>query len=203
MIFRTSILAIASLTLLAISACAPAQPSSVTSPSSGAGGASAPKKIVGSIGSGDPQILRSNAGGVFGGSAAGIDSVEALVHAGTADWDNNGVLHAVLARDVPTLENGHWKLLSDGRMQTSYDIVPTATWHDGVPFTSEDLAFTLQISKDREMLAFTSNVGFDSIDSWETPAPQTFLVNWKTAFSEADTLFTKEFANPIPAHLVD
>src|SRR5438034_1134291 len=114
---------LASIAVLALTACAPAQP---VSPG-GSGPASAPvapKKIVGTIGTGDPQILRSNAGGVFGGSAAGIDSVEGLVNAGTVDWNTTGVLHPVLAKEVPGLENGLWKVFPDGRMQTTWNLHP-------------------------------------------------------------------------------
>jgi peptide/nickel transport system substrate-binding protein len=87
-------------------------------------------------------------------------------------------------------------------MQTTWNLRPEATWHDGTPFTSDDLAFTLEISRDREMVAFGGHVGFDSIDSFNAPDAHTFTVNWRSAFAEADTLFTKEFANPIPKHLV-
>src|SRR5207249_10538493 len=143
---------LASIAFLGLTACAPAQPVSPSS-SGPASAPVAPKKIVGTIGTGDPQILRSNAGGVFGGSAAGIDSVEGLVNAGTVDWNTQGILHPLLAKEIPSLENGLWKLLPDGRMQTTWNLRPEATWHDGSPFTSDDLAFTLQISRDREMLA--------------------------------------------------
>ncbi len=201
MISLRPISVLASVIFLGVSGWAPAQTVSTTSLPS-ADGPSAPKKIVGSIGTGDPQILRSNAGGIFGGSAAGVDSVESLVNAGAVNWDSTGVLHPVLALDVPSLDNGLWKLLRDGRMETTWKLRPEATWHDGTAFTSDDLVFTLQISRDKEMVAFGGNVGFDSIESYEAPDARTLTVTWKSAFAEADTLFSTEFAMPIPKHLV-
>ena len=48
-----------------------------------------------------------------------------------------------LAESLPTLENGAWKLLPDGRMETTYALKPTAKWHDGQPITARDFLFFL------------------------------------------------------------
>jgi peptide/nickel transport system substrate-binding protein len=151
----------------------------------------------------DPMILRSSAGGPFGGSANGIDAIENLVNAGTSMRDDTDNLKPQLAEAVPALDNGMWRLLPDGRMETTWRIREGAQWHDGTPFTAADLLFTLNVGQDPAMTAFGGHVGFEVIDGAEAPDARTMLVRWKRPFIQADTLFTTEFAMPIPRHLVE
>lgn len=44
--------------------------------------------------------------------------------------------------EVPSLERGRWKVLEDGRMETTFRLRKSAVWHDGTPFTAEDVVFT-------------------------------------------------------------
>ncbi len=64
---------------------------------------------------GDPPTMRdaANTGG-SGGGVAGSETVEELVHVGLGTTDNRGGLHARLAEQVPTLENGLWTVHPDG-----------------------------------------------------------------------------------------
>lgn len=162
-----------------------------------------PKRITAAISTTDPLILRSSAGGPFGGSANGIDAIENLVSAGVVMRDDLDTLRPQLADTVPGLDNGLWKLLPDGRMETTYRIRQGAQWHDGTPFTSADLLFTLNVGRDPDMIAFGGHVGFEVIDGADTPDPRTITVKWKRPFIEADTLFTTEFALPMPRHLLE
>src|SRR5687768_4281853 len=79
-----------------------------------------------------------------------------LVHSGLSVKDADGNLRPVLAETVPTLENGLWKLYPDGRMETTWRLRDGARWHDGAPFTTDDLVFSLQVSRDREMGALSA-----------------------------------------------
>jgi peptide/nickel transport system substrate-binding protein len=151
----------------------------------------------------DPMILRSSAGGPFGGSANGIDALENLVSAGAVSRDGTDALRPQLADTVPSLENGLWRLLPDGRMETTVHIRPGAQWHDGAPFTSADLLFTLQVGQDPEMLAFGGHPGLDLIDGTEAPDANSIVLKWKRVFIDADTAFSTEFALPMPRHLLE
>src|SRR5438046_665526 len=99
----------------------------------------------------------------------GLTEVEQVINAGLAAIDDRGVMHPRLAESIPSLENGRWKLFDDGRMETTWTIRPDARWHDGTPFTSNDVYFTVvQVGKDRETPAFR-HLMYDSIDAIETP----------------------------------
>ena len=50
----------------------------------------------------------------------------------------------LLAVDVPTLENGGVKMRGDGGMDVIWKLRPNVKWHDGVPFTSADVRFTVE-----------------------------------------------------------
>ena len=55
-------------------------------------------------------------------------------------------------------------MFPDGRMETSWKIVPGAAWHDGSPLTTDDLLFTLEVKRDKE-LPFASNALFDFVET--------------------------------------
>ena len=79
-----------------------------------------------------------------------------MVHSGLTVRGDQRIRHPQLAEAVPSLENGLWRLLPDGRMETTWKLREGARWHDGVPLTSEDLLFSLQVGRDPEMSAFSS-----------------------------------------------
>lgn len=56
-----------------------------------------------------------------------------------------------LARELPSLEKGTWRLLPDGQMETTYHLNPSATWHDGPRVTADDFVFGRQMHLDPEL----------------------------------------------------
>src|SRR5574340_115294 len=60
-------------------------------------------------------------------------------------WDADGNLYPVLAAEVPTAQNGG--LSADGKVVT-WKLKPGVTWHDGKPFTADDVVFNWQFIKD-------------------------------------------------------
>jgi peptide/nickel transport system substrate-binding protein len=62
-----------------------------------------------------------------------------------ASWDPDGNLMPVLAAEVPTRENGG--LSADGRSVT-WKLKRGVTWHDGQPFTADDVVFNWEFCKD-------------------------------------------------------
>lgn len=135
-------------------------------------------------------------------SARGGAELEELVSAGLTRADEEGALHPQLAEAVPSLDNGLWRLLPDGRMEITWGIRAAAQWHDGAPFASEDLLFTAQVVRDRELAAFRDPV-YDSIEGVEAPDAQTIMVRWRRPFIDADTLFSRVLAVPLPKHLLE
>src|SRR6266545_516420 len=162
---------------------------------------SAPKRMTAAI-RGDPKAAyhKLNVGNNF----IGTQQVERLVNAGLSVPDPSDVLHPQLAEAVPSLENGLWKLLPDGRMETTWKLRQGASWHDGAPVTSADLAFTARVEQDRE-LAWVRNTAYDYIERVETTDEQTLTIHWKRPFVDADTMLSASSQRglPLPKHVLE
>jgi peptide/nickel transport system substrate-binding protein len=70
-----------------------------------------------------------------------------------AGWDADGNLVAALAAEIPTRENGG--LAADGKSVT-WKLKPGVKWHDGKPFTADDVVFNWEFSSDPATAAVTS-----------------------------------------------
>jgi peptide/nickel transport system substrate-binding protein len=189
------------LAALFISACAvPA-----SGPARDDGGPARPshKRITAAI-TGDPYTLnaRLNTSGP-GSNVPGTDVLEDIVAAGLANTDPRRELRAELAERVPTIENGLWKVLPDGTMETIWRIKPGSLWHDGTPFTADDLVFTAAVGRDRE-LPWEYDTAFDFVAGVDALDPNEIRVRWKGIFAEANTLFSRASGRtvPLPKHLL-
>ena len=79
--------------------------------------------------------------------AIGSKDIEgcSLFYEPLARWDGDGHLQAVLAAEIPSRENGG--VASDGR-SVQWKLKRGVTWHDGSPFTADDLVFNWQFATD-------------------------------------------------------
>jgi peptide/nickel transport system substrate-binding protein len=128
-----------------------------------------------------------------------------LLTGGLTTVDHNGVRQRLLAADIPSLENGLWKLLPDGRMESIWKIRPGSTWHDGVPLTAKDLLFTIQLSQGQELPELRATV-LDLVESVQAIDDQSVSVLWAKPYIWADRLFAAGLngvAVPVPAHLLE
>src|SRR5438046_5358411 len=110
--------------LLFLAGCAPtgpAQPGGSASERPPA--ASGPKRIVAAI-TGDPPTLYNKLN--TNNAIRGIDALEKFVVGGLANEDDQAALRPQLATAVPSLDNGQWLLLPDGRMETTWNLRPEA-----------------------------------------------------------------------------
>lgn len=69
------------------------------------------------------------------------------------DFDPSGEFFAILAADVPTVANGG--ISADG-LNWALTLKEGVTWHDGTPFTAEDVKFSLELTMDPEFRSFRS-----------------------------------------------
>jgi len=69
-----------------------------------------------------------------------------------ASWDVDGALDPVLAAEIPDLENGG--LAKDGKSVT-WKLKQGVKWHDGKPFTADDVLFNWQYASDPATAATT------------------------------------------------
>ncbi len=138
------------------------------------------------------------------GRVRGVNELELLVHAGLTIENDAGDRLPQLAETVPSIENGLWKVLPDGRMETTWKIRAGTSWHDGTPLTADDMAFTAAVGQDKDLAIFT-HPGFDAVESARAVDPRTILVTWKRPFFGADLMFTSadNFGMPLPRHLLE
>ena len=115
-----------------------------------------------------------------------------------AAWDSNAELRAVLAAELPSIANGG--LAEDGRSVT-WKLKRGVTWHDGKPFTADDVVFNWAYARDPATAAVTvgsyNTVTAEKIDDYtvrvSSEAPMTF---WADAFVGANGMI-------IPKHLFE
>ena len=153
------------------------------------------KKITAAIQADPPVLARS----INVANEPGLDVIQELTNPGLAIGNEEGRLRPILAERVPTIDNGLWKVLPDGRMETTWPLRRDVYWHDGTQFTAADLVFTHRARQDPEV-PFGPNAAYRSVETMDAPDPYTFVIRWKQPYIEADTAFNEEnFA----AHLVE
>jgi peptide/nickel transport system substrate-binding protein len=119
---------------------------------------------------------------------SGMDLVEdlsSLVFSYLVIADGEGKLVGDLATEVPTLANGG--ISKDGRTIV-YHVRGGVRWHDGVPFTARDVAFTW-----RAIVAPQNNVlhreGYDQVERIDVPDARTVVVRLKRRYPPFVSLF--------------
>src|SRR5262249_44112994 len=113
-----------------------------------------------------------------------------------AGWDAEGNLMPVLAAEIPSLENGG--LAADG-LSVTWKLKRGVQWHDGKPFTADDVVFNWEYASDPATAAVTigtyKNIKVEKDDDFTVRVrfakPTPF---WADAFVSA-------FGMLIPKHL--
>ena len=113
---------------------------------------------------------------VVGNLAIETDLMQ-FIYSGLTRFNERGEPVPDLATRVPTRANGD--ISADGRTIT-YHLVHNAKWHDGVPVTSADVAFTYStFNNPKNNIA--SGEPYEVIDRLETPDPYTVRLKLKRA----------------------
>lgn len=141
----------------------------------------------------EPTVIGSK----FGGGGSGATDFPFVFHAQLTQFDPNGVPVPILAQEAPSVEQGSWRLFDDGRMETTYRLRPNLTWHDGTPFTSEDVVFTWRAIMNPALPALDRQPE-KYIDDVEASDPQTILVRWGRPYIYANVWDLQ----PIPRHIL-
>jgi peptide/nickel transport system substrate-binding protein len=139
--------------------------------------------------------------GGTGTSVPGTSEMEQLVNVGLTTFDTSSRRVARIAEEAPTVENGGWRVLPDGRMEMTYRLGPNVLWHDGTPLTADDFLFTASIGQDRELPIVRPQI-YDFVERIEARDPHTLVVHWKQPYIEADQIFGASGTQPIPKHLL-
>jgi len=113
-----------------------------------------------------------------------------------ACWDANGNLNPVLASEIPSIQNGG--LAADAKSVT-WKLKPGVKWHDGKPFTADDVVFNWEYAKDPATAAVTIGIYRDITVEKVDDLTVRILFNKPTPFW-ADA-FVGAAASIIPKHL--
>jgi peptide/nickel transport system substrate-binding protein len=161
---------------------------------------SGPKRIVAAIW-GDPKTLNPAMNQIGAGGSGGVSEIALLLNVGMADVNFTTPVEPRLAERIPSLDNGLWKLLPDGRMETTYTIRPNARWHDGTPVSADDLVFTVKVGQDPDA-ALLRDRAYESIEAVDPVDARTAIVRWKAPYIWADSLFSANTV-PLPSHILE
>jgi peptide/nickel transport system substrate-binding protein len=117
-------------------------------------------------------------------STGGVLQVTEIAHNWLTVTDTASLPQPSLGVDLPSIDQGTWKVNPDGTMETTWKLQPNAFWHDGAPFTSEDLAFGWEAMNDPAVSA--RSVASRLITAVETPDPKTVVFHWGQVWADAD-----------------
>jgi peptide/nickel transport system substrate-binding protein len=127
-----------------------------------------------------------------------LEDIQTCVIEGLTTTDEKMNVVPLLATDVPTVENGGVRLRSDGGMDVTWKLRPDVKWHDGVPFTADDVKFTVEAINSPNYKPESTD-GFDRIGSVDTPDPLTVVVHYKELYAPYDIQFIR---GALPRHVL-
>jgi peptide/nickel transport system substrate-binding protein len=119
------------------------------------------------------------------GTQTVMDEVNVFIVEGFTKVMPDGTRVPVLAKEVPTVQNGGVK--DDGKTIT-YKLKEGIKWSDGQPLTCADVQFTLQAIM-TPGVGVVSTTGYDKMASVDCPDPNTVVLKFKEFFAPYLTLF--------------
>ena len=128
-----------------------------------------------------------------------LEDVQTCVVEGLVTTDENMRVVPLLAREVPSLENGGVVLRPDGGMDVTWKLRPGVKWHDGVPFTSADVKFTVDAINSPDYNPESTD-GFDRIASVDTPDSLTAVVHYREPYAPYELQFIR---GALPKHVLE
>jgi len=195
MLLRLNVVAMLGLML---AACAPASPATQGPQGQAQGaGPSGPRILVAAINE-DPKNFWD---GINGGGGSGARQLGHLVNQYLAVLDSGGTPHPRLLAELPSFEKGTWQVSPDGSMEVTYKIRPGVTWHDGTPFTADDIVFSLDVGRDPAIPNGNASA-LRLMDNIVARDAQTAVATWRQTYAFADRLEHREFF-PLPKHILD
>ncbi|MBM2809511.1 MAG: hypothetical protein HW416_270 [Chloroflexi bacterium] len=130
-----------------------------------------------------------------------VKILKRAVNAELASLDDRGEARPYLAETLPQLGTDTWRVLPDGRMETSYRLKPNLTWHDGAPLTADDYVMAFRIFA-TPALGLAASAPFRSIENVHAPDPRTVVIRWKQLYPDVTFTTYREFT-PMPKHILE
>jgi peptide/nickel transport system substrate-binding protein len=128
-----------------------------------------------------------------------LEDTMICISEGLTVWNEKMETVPVLAEVVPSPENGLARVLEDGRLEVTWKLRPGVLWHDGEPFTSKDVAFTVETINDPGYNP-ESTEGFDLIESVATRGDLSAIVTYRRVYAAYQDQFWR---GALPRHLLE
>lgn len=128
-----------------------------------------------------------------------LEDIQGCVIEGLTITDERMQVVPLLAVEVPTLDNGGVVLRPDGGMDVTWKLRPGIRWHDGVPFTSADIRFTVEAINSPGYNPESTD-GFDRIERVETPDSLTAVVKYREVYAPYALQFVR---GALPKHVLE
>jgi len=138
---------------------------------------------------------------VFGTPTGGWPSLTEVHSEGLITSDiNSRAPVGRLAEQAPTLANGGITLQPDGTMRVVFNLRKNVTWHDGTPFTADDMVFSYKVGGPDGIPQYL-NGAVPFMSSVEAQDPHTLIITYKAAYFLGGLLGPAMFW-PLPQHLL-
>ncbi len=105
-----------------------------------------------------------------------------------------------LAEKVPSVEDGTISILPEGKMRLVYPLRKGVLWHDGTPFTAQDMVFAYKVGGPGG-IPTGFNAPLQRMDSVEAPDDSTLVITYKAPYYLASDLGPHAFW-PLPRHIL-
>ncbi len=115
-----------------------------------------------------------------------------------ADFDADGKPAAVLAAEIPSLDNGG---VSKDGMSVTWKLKPNVTWSDGQPFTADDVKFTYDYVSNTQTAATTAG-NYVVISSVDVVDPNTVKITFKKPTPGWFGVFCGDYGRILPQHIL-
>lgn len=111
--------------------------------------------------------------------------------------DENGSFQPDLVAEVPTVENGG--ISADG-LEWHLKLNERARWHDGTPFSADDVKFNIELIQNPEFLA-GRRAGIDLIEDIRIVSPTELTFRLKKPYAPLPSILAWTFL--VPKHLLE
>jgi peptide/nickel transport system substrate-binding protein len=183
---------------LAVAACAPAAPNARTQDGDQAASSKQRSKAIAIAVNEDVSSIWD---AVTSGGGSGARELANVVNQHLVAITADGSPTPRLLTELPSLDKGTWTVQADGTMQMTWRLRPNAIWHDGTPFTADDLLFSFAVNKDPEV-PNGNQEAVRLIASMKAIDDRTVSVIWSEPYPFADRLEHRELF-PLPRHLLE
>jgi peptide/nickel transport system substrate-binding protein len=175
-------------------------PNIVSRPGNSSGDATAPgsaRSLIVGV-EGEPRALVAS---IAGGAGTASEHLFELVHQSLVSYDDLGAPIPRIARELPSLERGTWRIHDDGTMETVWLLREGIRWHDGRPLTADDVVFSWRMFNDPAVPVTNRRVA-RLISAVESRDAHTVVMRWRSRYAFADQLSGFDLTL-LPSHLLE